>query len=218
MKDITMTITVYNRLEYVQRSLASLEELGELPFRVVVIDDHSDEQTHSYLEEVCSRNGWDLFRNEENLGATANNITRSLYVDTEWMYISDSDVIYSSKFVTELRQLYDLCKEVDGIGSLFNTSGSGRHLTILDVKDRYFRKASIGGVSMLIKRDLFAEITADHTKHLRTGYTGWDYAVVFYCNENNVPIWVTKNSYIDHIGVYGAHSFGVSDKAINFVP
>lgn len=200
-------------MHYLVPSLKSLE-LTRLP--VTIIDDASEPDVQEYLRKTVQRTGWKLYTNSKNLGVAVNNISRANYVDTEWMYITDSDVIYSSEFNYELQKLLVLCKATNGIGSLFNTGN--RHTRIMEETEHYLRKGSIGGVSMLIKTDLFKTITADYQSHLRGGYTGWDYAIVFYAADNNIPIWVTRDSYVDHIGEYGAHSGGISDKAINFIP
>lgn len=217
MKDlITLTITTYNRLQYLQPSLQSLESL-KLPLETIILDDASEDFVQKYIKSVASKNKWNVHFNESNLGSTKNNIKRAEFVKTEWMYITDSDVLYSSLFASELEKLLDFCVKNDCIGSLFNTQGSGRHTKILNQKNSYLQKESIGGVSMLIKTNLFKKITKEHKKHLAPGFTGWDYAVVFYSKKNNIPIWVSKDSYVEHIGAVGAHSNGLHDKAINFV-
>lgn len=220
MHDLTITITTYNRPFVLEKSLKSLQKATNLP--VVIIDDASTDNNtkKTLLKYGMQKNNWQVKFNKSNLGAAANNSTRGQYVNTKWMYITDSDVIYSRQFTQRLKALKEYCTQCNGIGTLFNTYTANRHQEINNHEfsnDKYVVKRSIGGVSMLIETSLFNEVMPVYKDYLRPGYTGWDYGLVFYAQEHNIPLISTRKSYVDHIGLYGVHSNGACDKAKEFV-
>jgi glycosyltransferase involved in cell wall biosynthesis len=63
-------IPIWNQMSLTKRCLESIREKTGIPYRLILIDNGSEEETRQYLASLAGNGGWRgvLIRNDENLG------------------------------------------------------------------------------------------------------------------------------------------------------
>ena len=69
---ISIVIPTWNRYEQVINAVKSIQHYNYLDVEILVCDNHSDEKIYNQLKSFCSENNVKLFRNNKNIGMTAN--------------------------------------------------------------------------------------------------------------------------------------------------
>lgn len=221
---IEIAMTLYNRVGYTVQGIKSLHKVINNEIPVNFIDDASAPMNTEAIKETIKDVGMTNYNyrtNERNLGIELNIFLVPYVVDSPYLYVTDSDVIYSSQFLEQLKRGVAFIGNNDNsVITFFDTPA---HKIIGPLNDDYNIKNSVGGVSLLLKTDTFFK-SLKYT--LRNSYTdstktSWDFGLSAYCKENNILLLSTKNSYIQHIGVDGVHSRanlpGSFNEAMNFV-
>ena len=207
---VTICISVFNRLQYTMKSIASLHKVIQNKIPVVFMDDHSDTINTAAIREYITEQGmtnYKYYYNERNLGIERGVFFLPYMVDTTYMYISDNDVIYGSRFYETLQTTIKTMQELSNntIVSLFDAP---EHKIINSYNDDYNIKATLGGVSMLVKKDYFVKALSYVVMNdfCNSAKTSWDWGATEYVKQNNGLMLSTKNSYVQHIGEEGLHS------------
>jgi len=98
-----IAITTYNRYKYLTDTLSSLESTIENTNNVFLFDDCSNKKEHIDLL-VKLESKYKVFRNAENMGTVLNTVKAIEYMynnfDTEYMIITQDDVLYSKIWFT----------------------------------------------------------------------------------------------------------------------
>jgi glycosyltransferase involved in cell wall biosynthesis len=129
---LSVIVPVYNEQYLVHASLSRLQVLGESPLlsrvKVIVVDDHSTDQTSITLQrfqESLDDNfergkfEWLLLRHDRNQGKGASIRTGLKYVDTELVVIHDADLEYHPRDLLKMIPLF-LVEDADVVfGSRF---------------------------------------------------------------------------------------------------
>jgi len=210
-----VNLLTYNRSDILKESMDSLAK-HVTPEILHVIDDCSTENTEDILMKYQLNMCFN--QNKINLGVQANNkgrLNNMLYDHEEFVYLTDSDVLYSSKFESELQKLKSVMERDKTIlvGTLFNCTTRGHSNSIIrNYNEDYVVKKTCGGVSMLIRVEDFKNAIERYSN------IDWDWAVGFYADYTNKKIIATKQSFIEHIGIIGVNSaWNDYDKATDFV-
>ena len=207
---IEIAMTLYNRVAYTKQGIQSLHKAINNEIKVNFIDDCSAIYNTEAMKEIirdCGMTNFSYYVNEKNLGIERNIFFVPYVIDSPYTYITDNDVIYSSKF---LEQLKNGVRAIGAWGrpvaiTFFDTPA---HKIIEEYPEDYNVKATLGGASLLIKTDVFQKALS-HA--VRNGFcdsrkTSWDYGLCDYFNKNNGLLLSTKKSYVEHIGEEGVHS------------
>ena len=205
-------ISLYNRPEYVERSLSSLEEsFSSILPDIVITDDGSTDtkvETHINTFELLYPGKIRIVRNKENKGipfGKLDTIYKEIYdwnYDEPYFLISDSDMIYKKGWIENLVYLYEQTEAylISGFHTLAN-----KH-EVISESNHYRIKNSIGGCNLLVDTEFYK-------KHPFTQKKSWDYIMC----ENTNRIIVSKPSVVDHIGKEGTWSIeGRFDQAEDF--
>lgn len=129
---LSVIVPTYNEQYLVEASLARLEILGESPMlqrlKVIVVDDHSTDQTplalRRFQESLDANFGtgkfeWVFLRHAQNLGKGAAIRTALQYADTELTVIHDADLEYHPRDLLRMIPLF-LEEDADAVfGSRF---------------------------------------------------------------------------------------------------
>jgi SAM-dependent methyltransferase len=129
---LSVIVPVYNEQYLVRESLSRLRVLGESPLlrrvKVIVVDDHSSDQTPITLQrfqEACEENfargkfEWLFLRHNRNRGKGASIQTGLQHADTELVVIHDADLEYHPRDLLKMLPLF-LEEEADVVfGSRF---------------------------------------------------------------------------------------------------
>lgn len=111
---IGAVVVTYNRYRDLVRALKTFEEQTSLPQYVIVVDNHSSDETYDYLEEWKKRNtGFKriVIHMEENIGGSGGfymGLKKSLELDADWVWVSDDDAFLETDALAQAEQYLDV--------------------------------------------------------------------------------------------------------------
>lgn len=202
---ITIGITTFNRLNLMKAMAQSLYE-SALPdnHSIRIYDDASTDYSMDTLRNIFP-NAASLHRNQKNLGADLN--TFSMYQDflnsnDEYFFNADSDLLFSREW---LSKALALLPKTDGVLSLFNTPSHQikQELGDLCIKD------DLGAAGTLFTRKRIEDICngmGRNSNEFSISKLGIDYAWSRYFQSKEIRLFCTKDSLVQHIGVWGQNS------------
>jgi glycosyltransferase involved in cell wall biosynthesis len=212
---ITIGITVYNRLDYIKKmclSLGSSVSLEECSIRIY--DDCSSEFDVEILKKEFPFIT-EYKRRENNLGADFNmqQMHRDfLETGDDVLVICDSDMIFHSEWINKIRELLPC---TDGVFSFYNSALHlpEEHLSIMN--ENIVRKDSIGAAGTVFTRAIVQSIVDNVKPSFKYD---WDWCR--YLSARGIRLFVTEQSYIQHIGIVGQNCDAVQliDYGLNFYP
>lgn len=210
---ISISIPTYNRFE-------NLLTLSKCFHSVKHIDKHhiriyDDESTAFSLHEIQSvfPDAKQITRNEKNLGADRN--LYSLMVDflksdDDILLVCDSDLIMHPECLQFIENTID---KSDGVMSVYN---SIRHPYYDDLNNGLVLKKSIGAAGSVYTRQM-VELVIHSIPGKFSNY--WDWAISFYLTSIEKKIYVSKQSFVQHIGLNGENNTILSlDYGVNYQP
>jgi GT2 family glycosyltransferase len=99
---IDIVVCVHNAFTATQSCLTSLIETTTKPYHVIIVDDGSDEQTGSYLEEFARRDGVTLIRNDRSKGYTSSANAGLRASSAAWVVLLNSDTILTANWLDRM--------------------------------------------------------------------------------------------------------------------
>lgn len=162
-------LPVWNQLEITRRCIDSIAKNTHFPYRIIVIDNASDEPTKAYLERLreIGRFKYHLIRNEENFGFTkaANQGMRAS--DAEYLCILNNDTLVMDGWLAEM---ISVAEGFEDIGIVNPTNNFGKKKPWWQSYEDYARKRTSGnkgkvsetaspvGFCYMIKRQVIEKI------------------------------------------------------------
>lgn len=202
-KKLVIGVPTYNRrliVEKMARSLYMSDITVDCSIRVY--DDSSFEYNENDLREMFPTAQM-IHRNSLNVGADSN--TWQMYLDfyesgENYFLNADSDLIFSSRWMAEALRLIE---RTDGILSIFNT----RTREGSDYDDELCIKDVLGAAGTIMSREIVGlliegRISDPDFQPEKT----IDYGFSQYLKKQNIRLFNTKKSYVQHIGFTGYNS------------
>jgi GT2 family glycosyltransferase len=120
-----IAIPVWNKKELTERCVNSILSNTESPFRIILIDNGSQEPAREYLKSVSSRypDKVKLIVNKDNLGNTAAGVQGMKYSDAEYVCILDNDTIVCKGWLSEMVKVAELSGKTGIINPNSNSFG-----------------------------------------------------------------------------------------------
>jgi len=117
------------------------------------------------------------------------------------------DTIVKQNWILELTNLYDIISNDHRffIISGFNSTRHSEHY-IIEEKDSYYLKNSIGGLNMFFSKDTYENVIKNTLISI-----DWEHNVVKKLKKCNGIIACCKPSVVNHTGMYGLWSKGEND-------
>jgi GT2 family glycosyltransferase len=158
-------IPVWNELQLTKECIDSIIENTHYPYRLIIIDNGSQDQTKSYLEELKKKGDMEvtLIRNEENLGFVKA-VNQGLRVSSAlYVCILNNDTLVADGW---LEEMIEVTKNNPQIGIINPSSNSlGQYLSkgdsiesyairLKQFKGQWGEMAQCSGFCMLIKREV----------------------------------------------------------------
>lgn len=107
MREISISIPVYNRVEMLFESFDKVKDVDEVS-EVVIVDDASDIEIYEQVKERAAKNSKiKLFRNESNLDCYFNKHEAISHATNDWCILLDSDNQIDFNYVLKLFQIMD---------------------------------------------------------------------------------------------------------------
>lgn len=208
-------VTTFNRLTELRKMSRSLLECSEIDrCELVVFDDHSSEYDIDQLRELFPRNAR-VLRNNVNIGASKN--MRQVFeyflgTDCDVLILADSDLIFHPNHLDFVRHFFP---RTNGVMSLYNSAFHQGSKEIVMDDTAFIAKLTIGGAGAVFSRARIREIL--HNVAPSNCYD-WDWCR--YLNHKGIDIFVSKRSWVQHVGMKGENTNGVTivDFGVNFLP
>ena len=115
MKIHTVFVT-YNRLELTKRAIESYLETVSVPFRLMVVDNRSTDNTIQYLNEALEDHLWVVLNDNYYPGYACNYGWRHLEKDTTHLHRADNDFIFLSGWCEEVEHQFDTRPNLGQLG------------------------------------------------------------------------------------------------------
>ncbi len=159
-------IPVWNNLRFTVDCVNSIREHTTYPFRLIMVDNASNDETRKYLEDIKGVQVL-LIRNEENLGfvkAVNQGITAS---DGSYVCVLNNDTIVTDGWLEEMITIAGLEKEIGIVNPSSNNLGQrpapGESITLYAERlkkesGKFVELGAAIGFCMLIKREILARI------------------------------------------------------------
>jgi len=221
-----ISLTTYNRYDYLSRSLNSLlRSQFKSGDELFIWDDASDDpRVVDLLSSLTLHDNLTIHvsRRLTNVGVKKNATDgiRECFKETGSQYIvlTNSDAIYNPQWLTKIEETRSTLERqgiLIGAITAFNMEYSDKeqygHRVIGYVNRTIRVKESVGGLGVMINRDVFENM--EQTPH------GWDCWYVDACIRMCYGMFATDKSYVQHIGAEGLHSRkgSIIDTAEDFV-
>lgn len=164
-----IVIPVWNQLDVTRDCLESIVKNTLYPYRIVIVDNASDDPTREYLENERKRFGGriEILRNERNLGFIKAVNSGISYSDAEYVCVLNNDTLVTRKWLSELILVMNKDKRIGIVNPSSNNLGQRipKKIKIEDYvsmlqkhSGEYCRLGSVLGFCMLTRRSLFREI------------------------------------------------------------
>ncbi len=215
MMRITFGVTTFNRLEVLRKMAKSLAAVNDIErCNIRIYDDCSSEFTPDFLRQLFPLAKTILVR-KKNGGADINmgQMYRDFLATEDDIFVSaDSDLIFHPSIVEQIHSLAPLC---DGVFSLYNSIAHPSIRTVTISGQKWLEKKTLGAAGVVFNRRVLQSIT----EKIPLG-PSYDYKWSAHLAEQGLRLLCTKQSYIQHIGIYGQNhikGFAV-DFGLNFHP
>ncbi len=219
---ITLAMATYNRREYLETTIASLQKVeGLAEVHVRIYDDASTEYGVAELQSMIPF-AREIVRREQNIGACKNmmQIYRDfLTTGDDFLWQIDSDMIFHRD---ALRILQGLATRPElAIYSVYNSDkhecGEQSYQLYEDLV--FHRKNTMGGACVLFPRAVVERIVDFQESQTFDLKISFDYHWSRYLHKIGIPMYVSRESYVQHIGIMGIHSWCYfMDRGLNFTP
>lgn len=193
---ITIAIATYNRKKELYKTLTSLSKVeGIEGCNVRIYDDRTNEfdintikDDFKFIKEIKIR--------EKNLGADEN--MYQMYHDflltkDDIFFQADSDLIFDKKCISIIKTYIS---KTDGLMSVLNSKAH----KYTNENEFFIEKKTIGGAGAVFTRNTLEEILNNVKKS-----ECYDWSFSYYWSTQK-KIYVTKDSYVQHIGFNGQNS------------
>ncbi len=210
---ISISVPTYNRFEnllILSKCFQHVKHIEKHHLRI-----YDDESTTFSLHEIQKvfPSAKQIIRNVRNLGADRN--LYSLMVDflksdDDVLFVCDSDLIMHPECLWFIENTID---KTEGIMSVYN---SARHPSYDIADNDFLLKKSIGAAGSVFTRKMIEQVIQAVPEKF-ANY--WDWAISFYLQSISKKIYVSKQSFVQHIGIKGENNTILSlDYGINYQP
>ena len=212
---IAIGIPNYNRLEDIIRLSRSLKYVEQINVcEINIYDDKSNEYDITVLEELFS--GFanvNIYENKKNLGADLNtyHICKDFIdSDNDYLFLCDSDLILSPGC---LEFIETNIVDTEGIMSLLNAN---EHPSQGEISETFIVKQFIGAAGVVFSKELLKDIILNVPQE---NANMWDWSFCRYLNSKHIKIYVSRQSYVQHMGFNGENAnFLLYDYGKNYEP
>jgi hypothetical protein len=226
---IGIVMPIYNRYEYLKKCLDSLSKTNLSECILVLVDEsitkevNDDKKKVNLLVKEFKMKDTVLIKiHKKKHGNMFDSILHSFDLVQplcDYLITIDSDTIHKVDWINKLMNTYEMIKKEYPNKKLllsgFNTITTNFH-KILEEKEKYMVKSSVGGCQMFFESKLYLKIL----RYTLISHK-WDTNLIKNLKDNNGLVCVTRPSVIEHIGFEssGHRSYNnslVFDKSLDF--
>lgn len=117
---VTIIITVHNALSYVKQCLASVIRYSTPPYSLILVDDESNEETRTFLEDFTRGQGCTLIRNDKARGYTRAANQGLTASESAYVVLLNSDTIVGLDWLDRMIACAESDSSIGIVGPLSN--------------------------------------------------------------------------------------------------
>ena len=201
-------LPVWNMRELTEQCVNSIARHTKFPYRLIIVDNASGNETRLYLEGLTRRKDIDTFliRNEENLGyaKAANQGMRAS--DAEYVCILNNDTLVTDNWLTEMVDVAGRDRKI-GVVNPFSNYGARRPFgkTWEEIgsqvygknKGTYVETAAASGFCFLVKREVIEKIGFWREEYGPGYFEDTEYSIRVI--KNGYKIAIAQGAYVVHL-------------------
>jgi GT2 family glycosyltransferase len=194
--------------ELTEQCVDSIVRHTKFPYRIIAVDNASDEETRLYLESLTKRKDVDVrvIRNEENLGNSkaANQGIRAS--DAEYVCILDNDTLVMDNWLTEMVSVAERDEKIGVVNPLSNYGAKkplgkswedvGRKV-YEENRGNYIETAAAIGFCFLIKRKVIEKIGVWSEAYGPGYFEDTEYSIR--AIKNGYKVVIARGAYVVHL-------------------
>jgi GT2 family glycosyltransferase len=205
-----IVIPVWNQLEATKACLESIIENTDYPYRVIIVDNKSDEPTASFLRSFSEQHSEKvlLIRSQENLGYIRGTNLGMKASTGGYVCLLNNDTVVYPAWLSAMIEVAGLEGDIGLVNPASNHFGINAEDNSRLSGSLYSGMGVCIGFCMLIKRDVIEKI-GFLDERFGMGY-GEDDAYSIYAHNAGYRCAMAKRAYVYH---YGKRSFGKNKKA-----
>lgn len=190
---VDLIVCVHNAMDDLQRCLTSVISKTTPPYRLIIVDDGSNEQTHAFIDDFVLGQQVRLIRHSHALGYTLAANAGLRASNAEFVVLLNSDTIVTDGWLDRLIACANDADDIGLVGPLSNTASWQSVPEIFDADGDWAVNALPNGCGL----DQLASKISISSAHLypRVGFL-------------NGFCLLIKRTLIDHIGIFDEASFG----------
>lgn len=194
--NIGVVLVTYNRLEKLKIALKKYDEQSYLPKYVMVVNNNSNDGTFEYLEEWKSKSSnyekivLNMSTNLGGSGGFYSGIKESLFLNVDWIWVSDDDAFLEHDVFEKINQFYQKNNAKDNIvalcGKVINKDESIAYDHRRTMKKGVFKIHQINSKSDDYKKEYFEINTFSYVGSMmkkeilfKSGITNKDYFIYY---------------------------------------
>ena len=222
---VEIIMPVYNALQDVKSCIEALYKNRQHPFKLIVIDDCSEELTQNYLKYASKHYNFTLLRNNTNLRFTET-VNRGLKLTkAEFVVLLNSDTVVTEGWLEKMIACFRSDESIGIVGPLSNAASwqsiplrddpknkgwmvnqipegysveeMGQLVEVLS-KKQYPKVPSANGFCYVIKRNLIEAIGILDTEAFPTGYGGEEDDYSIRAIDAGFSIAIADDTYVYH--------------------
>ncbi len=213
--NITIGVTTYNRPDYVKKMGQSLyASRGLARCHIRVYDDCSSEFAIEDLRNFFP-GAKEITRRERNLGSDQN--IRQMFVDflrtgDDLLVAADSDLLFRPDWIDFVLENFQYS---DGMLGLYNSILHLPGKEVLINGKEFIEKRHTGSAGVVMSKEIVRKIVENIPP-----MGGYDWAWSKYLRKSGVRLLVSKQSYVQHIGLHGYNcdGFKTTEFGLYFYP
>ncbi len=190
-----------------ERCLNSIIRHTKFPYRLIIVDNASDDETRLYLEDFSKRDiNILLIRNEENLGyaKAANQGMRAS--DAEYLCILNNDTLVTANWLTEMVNLAERDAKIAvvnphsnyGARKPFDRTWEDVSREVYEEnKGAYIETAAASGFCFLVKREVIKKIGLWREEYGQGYFEDTEYSIRVI--KNGYKIVIAQGAYVVHL-------------------
>lgn len=191
-ESVDIIVCIHNALDDVRRCLDSVLRHTAPPYRLILVDDGSQDETRDYVQEFAESQGLTRLRNDEAKGYTLAASQGLRASSSEFVVLLNSDTIVPPQWMDRLLRCFRSDPKIGVVGPLSNTASWQSVPQIFDDKGDWYDNPLPEGRSVA---DMAAQVAALSTcQYPRVGFI-------------NGFCYMIRRQVIEQIGVFDEETF-----------
>lgn len=204
MATTSIVMVVWNQLEFLKQAIESLDEhTTKEEYRLVVVDNASNKETHDYLQELYDDGVIDsLITNEKNLGyiVAANQGYREAKEKYNLPYVTwvSTDILFNKNWLEKFIQTFNSNEKIGAVGPISNYVAGLQSIQHNVYGIRKEETKLLIGFFIMIKDSVVQEIGPLDESFGMGGADDLDYSIRI--RKAGYKLYINREVYIHHYG------------------